>query len=460
MSNKKLSLFSLVMINVIAIDNLRSLPFGAEFGLSLVSYYILAAVLFFIPVALVSAECATGWPSQGGIYVWIREGLGFRWAFFTIWILWIYNVVWYPSQMIYIGATFFKWVSPEALAQPWVMFLTTSILFFICTILNRFGMQFSSWVSSTGALFGTLLPILLVILAGVYWLHMGFENHLTVSWSAVLPKEMDGHILPYLVPIVFGLVGIEMSAVHANEVDNPQKTYPRAILISTILIITSMLMASMAIAVIVPHDELNVITGIIQVFDRVLKGTSYAFVEPLIVCLVIWGAIANVATWVIGPSKGMLVAARDGQIPSWFAKTNRHGVPERILWTQFGIVVFLGALQMLLSLEVAYTLLSAMTTQLALMIYIVMFVAILFLRKHFPHQASFKVPGGKWGLTLMVLMGIISCTLIIMLGFVAPTEFEMPVGSIYTWILIIGTLFLAGFPLLWQRIGGDKHART
>ena len=55
-SNKALSLFSLVMINVVAIDNLKSLPFGAKFGLSLVFYYVLAALFFFIPV-LVAAEC-------------------------------------------------------------------------------------------------------------------------------------------------------------------------------------------------------------------------------------------------------------------------------------------------------------------------------------------------------------------------------------------------------------------
>ena len=89
-SNKALSLFSLVMINVVAIDNLKSLPFGAKFGLSLVFYYVLAALFFFIPVALVAAECATGWPNRGGMYVWVREALGNRWAFFVIWIVWIY----------------------------------------------------------------------------------------------------------------------------------------------------------------------------------------------------------------------------------------------------------------------------------------------------------------------------------------------------------------------------------
>ncbi len=81
---KVLSVFSLVMINIIAVDSLRSLPFSAEYGLSLIFYYLLAAIVFFLPVALVSAELATAFPTKGGIYVWIREAFGEFWGFFML----------------------------------------------------------------------------------------------------------------------------------------------------------------------------------------------------------------------------------------------------------------------------------------------------------------------------------------------------------------------------------------
>ena len=81
---KTLSLFSLVMINLIAIDSLKTLSTSAEYGLSLVFYFLLVALVFFIPMSLVAAELATGWPETGGIYVWAREAFGKKWGFFTM----------------------------------------------------------------------------------------------------------------------------------------------------------------------------------------------------------------------------------------------------------------------------------------------------------------------------------------------------------------------------------------
>ena len=98
---KTLSVTSLVMINVIAIDSLRTLPMGAEYGFSLVFYYLLAAITFFMPVALVAAELATGWPETGGVYVWVREAFGKKIGFITIWLQWFYNICWYPTIMAF-----------------------------------------------------------------------------------------------------------------------------------------------------------------------------------------------------------------------------------------------------------------------------------------------------------------------------------------------------------------------
>ena len=92
------------MINVIAIDNLRSLTAGAEYGFSMVFFYLVAAILFFVPTILVTAELATGWPNTGGVYIWVREAFGPRWGFLTIWLQWIYNVVWYPTIFAFIAS--------------------------------------------------------------------------------------------------------------------------------------------------------------------------------------------------------------------------------------------------------------------------------------------------------------------------------------------------------------------
>ena len=69
------------MINIVAIASLRDLPQMASYGLSLIFFYVLVALVFFIPVSLVAAELATAWPERGGVYVWVREAFGKRWGF-------------------------------------------------------------------------------------------------------------------------------------------------------------------------------------------------------------------------------------------------------------------------------------------------------------------------------------------------------------------------------------------
>ena len=68
-NGKVLGVFTLAMINVSLILNLRGLPMLATYGFAIVSFLLLAALVFFIPTALVSAELATGWPLSGGIHL-------------------------------------------------------------------------------------------------------------------------------------------------------------------------------------------------------------------------------------------------------------------------------------------------------------------------------------------------------------------------------------------------------
>ena len=88
-TKRVLGVFTLTMINVAAIQSLRNLPVMAEVGWASVFFYLIAAIGFFIPSALVSAELSTGWPSTGGVYTWVKEAFGPRWGFVAIWLQWI-----------------------------------------------------------------------------------------------------------------------------------------------------------------------------------------------------------------------------------------------------------------------------------------------------------------------------------------------------------------------------------
>ena len=120
-SNKPLGVIALAMISVAAIFSLRNLPVMAEYGLSSAVFYLLAALVFFVPASLVCAELATTWPKNGGIYLWVKEALGPRFGFLTLWFEWTNTIVWFPAVLSYIAATLAYLIAPTLAANKYYM---------------------------------------------------------------------------------------------------------------------------------------------------------------------------------------------------------------------------------------------------------------------------------------------------------------------------------------------------
>lgn len=447
---KKLTVFALIMINVIAVDSLRSLPFSAAYGFSLVFYYLLATLVFFIPISLVSAELATTMPNKGGIYVWVREAFGDLWGFVVIWLQWVYNVVWYPTILSFIAATAAYLIDPALADSKVFMLLVVVGIFWGATLLNCFGMQLSSAVSTIGALVGTLLPMICIIVMGLVWILQGKPSQIQFSSATFWPSLTDPQSLSFLLALIFGLVGMEMSAVHADEVEKPGRAYPRAIFYSTIMIILSLVLSSLAISVVVPNHELSVVTGLLQAYHIFLVAFHMQWAEPIVAMLIIIGGIGGVATWIIGPTKGLLVAAQDGNAPAFLAWTNRKGVPIVILMVQATIFTALCSVFLLMpTVSSSYWVLTAMTAQLAMFVYIALFGAAIWLRYKRPHiDRPYKIPFGKFGIWTTCLFGVISCFIAIALGFLPPSQISVGAITTYELILVLGMILLSVPPFI------------
>jgi amino acid transporter len=443
-TKKSLGVFSLVMINVIAVDSLRSLPFSASYGFSLVFYYIVAALVFFLPISLLVAELATGWPSKGGIYVWVKEAFGERWGFAVIWLQWIYNVVWYPTILAFIAATCAYVIHPSLAENKIYLVASVLTVFWIATFVNCFGMRLSSHVSSLCAIFGTLLPMLFIIVLGIIWMTSHHPLQIQFTSSQFFPKVIDIGQLSFLLAILFGLVGMEMSASHADEVKNPEKSFPRAISLSTIIIFVTLVLSSLAIALVVPAKQLNIVTGLIQAFSLFFNSYHLFWMTPIITVLIVIGGIGSVAAWVIGPTKGLLIAAIDGNIPKVFAKINRHGSPVILLILQAAFCTLLCMVFLLMpTVSSSYWVLTAITAQFAMMVYIAMFAAGLYLHYKKPAVVrSYKIPFGSFGIWSVCIIGILTCLFAIALGFIPPTQ--MSTGKLwrYETILVLGLIIL------------------
>jgi glutamate:GABA antiporter len=448
MSKKALGLFQLVMINVIAVASLRSLPFSAVYGFSLVFFYALAAILFFFPAALVSAELGTGWPNTGGIYVWVREAFGKKWSLLVIWLNWTYNVIWYPTILALIAGTITYLFNPDWASNKWYMAGSVLVLFWVATWVNLHGMKISSWISTIGAIVGTLVPMVFIISLGISWLFL--DKPLTANFFAnnFIPDLSSENNLAFLTNVLFALLGLEMSATHAAEMRNPQRDYPRALGISAILIWTCMVLASLGIAMVVSPQELNLATGLMQAFEIFLKAFHLTWIVPVIALCVILGGISAVSTWIIGPTKGVMVACHDSNFPSFWLKKNKHNVPSHILICQAVFVSILSlAFIFFPTVNSSFWFLSVITAQLALIVYIFLFLSALKLHYHKPHvPRSFRIPGKNIGMWIVCVFGIFSSVSVILLGFIPPAQIPIQNVFLYEGLLIFCMAIFCAIP--------------
>lgn len=454
-SKKILGIFRLAMINVIAVDSLRSLPASAEYGFSLVFFYIVAGLFFFIPTALVTAELATAWPNTGGVYIWARTAFGRHWGLLAIWLQWIYNVIWYPTILSFIAATLAYLFDPALANNKTYVIAVVVIVWWLATWLNCLGLKISSTLSILGAIIGTLIPMLVITGLGVAWFLLGHHSEINFSAATFLPNLSSMDSLAFLTTIVFGLMGLEMSAVHAGDVKNPARDYPRALLWSVLLIMLTLICASLAIAIIIPAKQLSILSGLTDAYAAFFKAYHLEMCVPVIVALIVLGSFSGVSAWVIGPTRGLMIALQENQIGSRWQRLNKHGMPSALLILQGVIVTVLAGLFILIpSVNGAYWILSAMTSQLALLFYLFLFTSAICLRyKESGVRRVFRIPGGNWGMWIVGSLGILSSLATFAFGFLPPPGVQ--IGSLlrFELILIGGTLIFCLLPLLdvWLR---------
>ncbi|MBU6383663.1 MAG: amino acid permease [Verrucomicrobia bacterium] len=435
----------IALINLCAITNIKNFPLLAEYGPAVIFFLALSALFFFIPVALVSAELASGWPERG-VYTWVKEALGPRMGFLAIWLEWIENVIWYPTILSFIASTFAYIIDPALAHKKSFVLAVVLITFWTMTFVNFLGMKVSGWFSSITALFGTIIPIILIIAMGAFWVFGGHPVQIHFSFHSLFPDLTSINQLVLLSGILLGLAGMEMSAVHAKEVRHPQKDYPRGIFLSAILILTFSILGSLSIAAIIPNGEIQLASGGMEAFRYLFAAFGIPWAMPLIAAITVFGALGMISTWIVGPSRGLYATAEYGDLPPIFHKTNAHGMPVNILLTQAIIVTVLSLVFLLMpSVNSSYWALVALTSPLYMIMYIIMFISALVLRKKAPHVPRlYKVPA----IWLVSLLGIFGASFGFCVSYFPPSQFNTGSKIILETFLIGATIIFCTAPFV------------
>ncbi len=434
---KKISFYSLVMLIIASIDSIRNLPAAALFGSTLIFFFIVSACVFLLPTSLVAAELTALYPEKGGVYHWVHSAFGEKWAMLAIWLQWINTMVWYPTILSFIAGTAAYLLNPELASHKMYLVISIITIFWSITFLNLFGIHFSTKINNVSALIGTIIPLIFLVALGFLWCFLGRPIQIDLSNGSWIPEFSSATGWTSLIAIMASFLGMELAGVHVNDIRNPQKNFPRALVVSAFFLLVSMLLGSLSIAVVIPTEEINLVSGVMQVISDFFREFHLDFLVPVLTVLIIVGSIGGIINWLISPAKGLLHAAEFGYLPAFFAKKNKWGVPSRILLAQ-AVCVSLTCVVFLLvpGVNAFYWFLTALSTELYMIMYILMFLSSLYLHYKVKKRLQvFKIPGGTPGIWATCILGLIGCLATIAVTFLPPSN--IAVGSSYQYVGMI-----------------------
>jgi glutamate:GABA antiporter len=284
-----------------------------------------------------------------------------------------------------------------------------------------------------------------IILLALIWIIKGNPIAINMGWSHLLPQWTDSQSWVSLTAIMTSFLGMELAAVHVRNVKDPQKNFPKAMFFSVLLILFTMILGSLAIAFVLPREKISLVDGVMRAFDNFFQAYHLSYLMPVLVCLLLLGSLGSMINWIISPAKGLLMAAHHDFLPKSMCKLNKHGVASRILILQAVLVTCLCSGFLLFpSVNAIYWLFTDLSTELYIMMYVLMFIAAWNLKRKFADvKRPFAIPGGKTGYYLTCIMGLLGCTLTLIVGFIPPEQ-SMDVGgaSHFRMVFSLGILIM------------------
>lgn len=438
-----LGIFTLAMLITGAIDSIRNLPATALFGTSLIFFFIFSAIVFLIPAALVSAELSAAWPERGGIFHWVRLAYGDKAGFLAVWLQWISNLVWFPTILSFIAGTAAYLIDPALSQNKFFLVGVILTVFWSITLFNLKGIHVAAKFASFCAIIGMIIPMALIMVLALTWLVLGHPSQIHFTSANMIPTLSSSDNWISLTAIMTAFLGMELATVHIKDVRNPQKSFPKALLVSTLIILFTMTLGSLAIAVVLPKNEINLVNGVMQAFSNFFASYHLSWILPLMALMILAGSLGGIVSWVISPARGLLQAAQYGFMPDFLRKENKKGVASNLLIVQAVLVsAFCMAFLFMPSVNGSYWLLTALSTQLYILMYVIMFAAGIRLRNKFPNQPRpFTVPGGTLGMWLIGILGLLGCAITLVVGFIPPSGIN--VGSLFHYEVIFCSGILA-----------------
>jgi amino acid transporter len=371
----------------------------------------------------------------------------------AVWCEFAQTIFYYPALLAYVASTLAYVINDPGLAGNGVYNAVVIIVLFwggvlVCTR----GQALVARLGSGGTLLGTLIPAAILVALGIAYLVQPNRSAAPMTAHHLLPAWTGLGSIVLVVNSFFTYAGVEVNAVHVDELRNPAREYPRSIFVAMALVLAVFIGPTLAISWVIPSAQISFTAGVMQAFESLFSHFGVSFGVPLIAIALAVGALAGMLAWLDGPSEGLLRIGREqGFLPPFFQKVDRHGIEFRILAAQGTVITLIALLYAFIpSVSHAYWIFAAMATQVYLIMYVLMFIAAIRLRRSQPdHPRGYQAPA----LGLLCVLGGVSSVAALVIGFIPPSQFALSNPLIYALLILAGILAIGVLPpLLMDRL--------
>ena len=422
--NKKFNLGSVILSVICVVFVAEAAAPVAAIGNSQFFWWVFMIIAFLLPYGLISSELGTTYQGDGGLYDWVHQAFpGTRWGARASWWYWLNFPLWMASlavmcpDLITIATGIEIGIIPSALIQLAFIWIVTLIAFYpVCdniVILN---------VSA-------IIKVVLALLVGGMGLYFGLKNGFVNDMSAgsFLPSfNLDS--LSYISVIIFNMLGFEVVCTFSEDMRDPKKQIPQAIVIGGLAIAAIYLIGGLGIGAAIPTSEISVDSGLIDAV-MLMSGTETGLFISLVALLFLVTLFGNMISWSMGVNSTAAYAADNGDMPKFFTKRwskNEMPIGSALMngIVASGVVLLGVVVNIVAPDSQLFWSFFALNLVLLLMSYIPIFPAFLKLRKSDPDaERPVKVPGGPIMLKIMAYVPI--ALIIISIFFTAfPLSFD------------------------------------
>ena len=458
---KTMGFWDVLLFNIATVLGPRWIAAAGHNGTSSISLWVLAALLFFVPGALVINELSSRFPEEGGLYAWARNAFGPFHGFIAGWTYWIYTFFYFPGLLL-ASASMTAYVMGErgaALSQDRTYLIVCSMtLLVIAVVLNIIGLNIGKWLQNAGGV-GTYVPLLILVgVAALVVYRHGTATHFTV---ANMMPTWNWDTINFWSQIAFAFTGLELVSCMAEEVHNPRKTLPRAVFGAGALIALMYIVGTFAVLALVPAADLDPQSG---VFHAITVGTvalRIGFLGVVAAMLVTAGNAGGVGSTVAGIARVPFQVGIDRYLPAAFGKIHpKWKTPYISILVQAGIsaAILLGS-QISESARGAYQQLIDVAIILYFLPFLYMFGAVIKLaaredRASNPHAVL--IPGGKAGVWICGGLGFAVVAFCLVVSLVPPGDSSNK-GLFFVKVVVETVVsILIGLALYWRGARAKK----